>query len=225
MSSLSARLRAALGATPNEPFPTIPADVTIELGCGRSKLRPDSTGIDALAFPGVDIVGALPAALADVRSSSVDIVFSHHFLEHLDDIDELMAECRRILRPAGTFIAVVPHFSNPYYYSDPTHRLQFGLYSMSYHAADAIHRRQLDEYAVDSEPHFRLVEVRYSFKTSVRRPLEFVVARPLELAVNRWVRFREFYERRLVWLWPCAELRFVLERTSAPTPNEPTEAP
>lgn len=215
MTTLPTRIRSALSASTPEPFTTLAADVTVELGCGRNKLRTDSIGIDALAFDGVDIVGLLPDALTDVASASVDVVYSHHFLEHLEGLDDLMSACRRIIRPGGSFIAVVPHFSNPYYYSDPTHRLHFGLYSMSYYADDTIHRRQVDEYAVDSESAFRLVDVRYSFKATIRRPLGFVVARPLQLAVNRFTRFREFYERRLTWLWPCAEVRFVLVRTSA----------
>src|SRR6185312_2948084 len=37
-----------------------------------------------------------------------------------------------VLEPGGEFRAVVPHFSNLHFYSDPTHRTFFGLYTFSY---------------------------------------------------------------------------------------------
>lgn len=42
---------------------------------------------------------------------SASIIYSEHFLEHLeypDEIEQLLAECRRVLEPGGVFSAVVP---------------------------------------------------------------------------------------------------------------------
>lgn len=46
-------------------------------------------------------------AMAD---NSIDFIFSEHFLHHLflDDAMEILAECRRVLRPGGVIRTVVP---------------------------------------------------------------------------------------------------------------------
>lgn len=47
-----------------------------------------------------------------VQSNSMDYVFSSHFFEHVDDelMDALLLEARRILRPGGVMVVLVPHF-------------------------------------------------------------------------------------------------------------------
>ncbi len=93
--------------------------------------------VDALAFDGVDVVGDVFAALATLPGASVDEIHSYHFLEHVASFKDIVVEMARVLKPGGLLHAVVPHFSNPYYYSDYTHRTPFGLYSFSYLADDA----------------------------------------------------------------------------------------
>lgn len=46
------------------------------------------------------------AALPD---TSVDVVICHHVLEHVPQPLETLTEIRRVLKPGGTFILVVPH--------------------------------------------------------------------------------------------------------------------
>lgn len=197
----------------HEPYLDLPVRDRVELGCGPNKLHRDAIGIDVLAYDGVDIVGTLPEALGEVATESTDVIYSQHFLEHTDDLGRLLEEAARILRPGGRFIAVVPHFSNPHYYSDPTHRTAFGLYSMSYYAVDRIHRRSVPSYVLDEDAlQFRLVSADLRFDRSMRRPLSFVVARGAEWSTRRWVRAREYFEYRLPWMLPCMEIRFELER-------------
>lgn len=43
-----------------------------------------------------------------VRTSSVDVVFSSHVLEHVDDLPALFDELGRVLRPGGVAVHVVP---------------------------------------------------------------------------------------------------------------------
>ena len=42
----------------------------------------------------------------------VDVVFACHVLEHLPDLEDVVAEMRRKLRPGGSLIVLVPSFSN-----------------------------------------------------------------------------------------------------------------
>ena len=46
---------------------------------------------------------------------------------YLEQQARVIAESVRVLKRGGTFVAVVPHHSNPLYYSDPTHRAFFGF--------------------------------------------------------------------------------------------------
>jgi SAM-dependent methyltransferase len=202
---------------PPDPYVRMEADRALELGCGSNKLRPDAIGVDVLHLPGVDVVGDIPAVLGAFDDSSIDVIFSNHFLEHAGPMPEVMAECARLLRPGGRFIAVVPHFSSPYYYSDPTHRTMFGLYTMSYFAFDPIHRRAVPRYVnSDDEVAFRLLSASHRFEQSLRRPVSYLLARCLGFLCGRSTRWAEFYEYRLTWLFPCMEIRFELERISSP---------
>lgn len=205
--------RPSIHTEPPDPYLAMTAAHRLELGCGRSKVHPDSIGVDVLDLPGVDLVGPVPEVLASIDDASIDVVYSNHFLEHVESVEAVMRECARVLRPGGTFIAVVPHFSNPYYYSDPTHRSPFGLYSMSYFADDPIHARAVPKYVTsDDQIHFRIRSAHLHFDRSLRRPLSFVIGRSIEAAATRSRHLREFYERRLAWSFPCHEIRFELER-------------
>lgn len=183
----------------------------IELGCGPNKRRSDAVGIDMLDLPGVDLVGDAINCLHAFPSGSVDGIYSEHFLEHLDDPRALVDEACRVLRPGGEFRAVVPHFSNPYFYSDPTHRAFYGLYTFSYWVADDGFRRKVPRYE-EAVP-MQLVGVELAFKSS--RP--FYVRHALKKAATFWVNWgrwtQEFYEENLTSLFPCYELTYVLRRS------------
>ena len=70
----------------------------------------------------------------------------------------------RVIRPGGLLSVVVPHFSNPYFYSDYSHRGFFGLYSFSYLVSDNIHRRKVPTYG--REISFELSLAELIFKSS-----------------------------------------------------------
>ena len=106
----------------------------VELGCGTAKL-PGRIGVDLLDLPGVDIVADLNDGLPFFPDGSVDEIHCRSLLEHLDNFELLIRDIVRVLKPSGRCFTFVPHFSNPYYYSDPTHRRFFGLYTF-YHFVD-----------------------------------------------------------------------------------------
>ena len=182
--------------------------VAIELGCGGAKANPAAIGIDALDLPGVDIIGDVFEALQAFPSASVTRCSSSHFLEHIANLDGLIAEIERVLVPGGEMVATVPHFSNPYFYSDPTHARTFGLYTMSYLSVDLRFRRAVPTYGRTLR--LELVSVHLEFDSPF--PGRRVVKKALGPLFNlgRWT--QEFYEENLCYLFPCYQLTYRLRR-------------
>ena len=184
--------------------------LVLELGCGRSKRLPHSVGVDLLELPGVDVVGDALEVLRSLPDASVTSIYSEHFLEHVPEAEVLVREAARVLEIDGEFRAVVPHFSNPYFYSDPTHRSFFGLYTFSYWVASVPWRRQTPQYA-DPVP-LSLVEARYKFKSSRPFYARHAIKKVLAFWVNMSGWTQEFYEEHLTWLMPCYEIEYVLRK-------------
>jgi len=184
--------------------------VWLELGCGARRHFPEAIGIDRRDLPGVDVVGDVYEVLEQIPEASVDRVYSHHFLEHVSDVERLVLELKRIMKAGGTMTAVVPHFSNPYFYSDYTHRTAFGLYSFSYLAEDALFHRRVPRY--NAETGFILVVARLNFKAGPPFYFRHVLARAFGALVNSTRFMKEFYEGALSGVVPCFEIEFVLQR-------------
>ena len=115
-----------------------------------------------------------------------------------------------MLRPGGLLHAVVPHFSNPYDYSDYTHRQAFGLYSFSYLADETMFRRRVPRYQV--EYGLELVDVRLRFKAAPPFYVRYALRRALGAVVNstRWT--QEWYEAGWTGWFPCYEIDFTVVR-------------
>lgn len=76
---------------------------------------------------GCDYRTTPPGSFVDVADDSVDLVLSTSVLEHVPrgELHELLAECRRVLRPGGRLSCIVD-YKDHYSYSDPSlHRLNF----------------------------------------------------------------------------------------------------
>jgi len=190
-------------------LPAMPR-VALELGCGATKRDASAIGVDALDLPGVDIVGDVFDVLSCFPQARVDAIATHHFVEHLDDLPRLMREMARVTKPGGEVTIVVPHFSNPYFYSDYTHRRHFGLYTFCYLARSSLFRRTVPTYGI--EPAFDLTGVRLVFKSTRPFYVRHALKRALGWLFNASTWLQEFYEENLCWLAPCYEVRYTLIR-------------
>src|SRR4051812_22266165 len=103
----------------------------LNLGCGLRRL-PGFYNVDHVSLPGVDILADLEEPLAELPDDSVEQIYCRHTLEHVQRLLELLADLHRVTHADGRLELIVPHFSNPYGYSDPTHVRFFGLYSFFY---------------------------------------------------------------------------------------------
>lgn len=106
----------------DEPFPT---GQGLDLGCGDGILMrvilesvgsreiigidPDKAEVELAAQLGVYArVLPVPGQSVPLPDASLDWVFSNSVLEHIDDIDGVLREVSRLLRPDGVFFFTVP---------------------------------------------------------------------------------------------------------------------
>lgn len=184
--------------------------VVIELGCGMRKRHAEAIGIDALDYPCVDIVGDIYEVLTQFPSGSVDEVYSYHFVEHVDSVSRLLAELARVVKVGGVVEFVAPHFSNPYFYSDPTHRSFFGLYTFSYFSINSPLRRKVPTY--QEKLWFQLDQVDLRFKSSRQFFIRSAFKRLIGSIFNSCGYMKELYEENFCHLFPCYEIRYKLSR-------------
>jgi SAM-dependent methyltransferase len=104
----------------------LPRGSGLDLGCGDGKLMrilldaadaaPTLVGVDPDPLETRDAAGSgvyqrvhtVPGDRVPEPSASFDFVFSNSVLEHIDDLEPVMAETARLLRPGGTFLFTVP---------------------------------------------------------------------------------------------------------------------
>ncbi len=148
--------------------------------------------------------------LKEIKDNSIDQVYSFHFLEHVDNHIEVVNEIIRVLKKNGLMNIVVPHFSNPFYYSDPTHKSKFGLFSFCYFAKSKLFSRTFPKYCQHSNA--LLVDVKLGFKSY--RPYYFRHAfkKLLEIFFNSTRYFQELYEENFTWIFPCYEIRYKVKK-------------
>lgn len=97
----------------------------LDLGCGDGTLAPlllerageahwtaaDLDPREVAIARGAGAYRGLSAASAEAlpfRSGAFDLVFSNSALEHMDDLDRVLAEAARVLRPGGRLVFTVP---------------------------------------------------------------------------------------------------------------------
>lgn len=212
---------AVSGASMRILNPAVEADLRdgrplrLNLGGGQRE-KPGFYNVDCVEMPGVDILADLEQPLTALPDNSVVEIYSRHVLEHIGRFTELVAELHRVTRPEGTLEIIVPHFSNPYAYSDPTHVRFFGLYSFFYYAdaADQPRRKVPTFY---TSVRFRVESVRLQvLKVSWLDKIARWLSQPL---LNRGVEWMDWYERRLCRFFPVSDIRYVLRpvKKTAPT--------
>ena len=181
--------------------------IKLDLGSGRSARR-GFYSVDHLELDGVDIVADLNETLDLLPDNCVEYVFSQHALEHVQHLLPLLREIFRVTKPNGFIEVIVPHFSNPYYYSDPTHIRFFGLYSMYYFVQSSKQHAIRKVPSFYSDARFDIESVRIEFYQLSK--IDKLVVPFLSRLVNRNIHWQDFYERRLSSLFHAWQLRFLM---------------
>jgi SAM-dependent methyltransferase len=193
--------------------PQVSADIAagkplrLDLGAGP-RPRSGCYSLDQFDLPAIDVVADLNQPFDQLPDNCAEYVFSSHALEHVEHLLPLLGELHRITRPDGLIEIVVPHFSNPYYYSDPTHRRFFGLYTMNYFVPTELQPSARTVPNFYSQTRFRLEAIKlYFYRTSF---VDRIFVPIFRYFVNRSPAAQDFYERRLSWIFPAAEIRYKL---------------
>jgi len=97
-------------------------EIKLDLGCGINKVA-GYIGVDAMSFPGVDVVTDLREPWPWEDDSVTDVHCSH-FFEHLTNPERIhfWNELHRVLKVGKQARVITPHWSHACAYGDPTHQ-------------------------------------------------------------------------------------------------------
>ncbi|MGB7068592.1 MAG: methyltransferase domain-containing protein [Pyrinomonadaceae bacterium] len=175
----------------------------LDVGCGANKYE-GAIGLDNNARTAADVIhdlGDLPYPFTD---DEFDLIVTRHVAEHVPDVMAFISELYRITKPGGHIRLVTPHYTNPDWATDPTHRNHFNSYSFNTFIED----RQVFDFYTD----VRLKPLKsYVSLLSLWKALgiEFVVN--LDQS-NRRLRFlKKFWEHYLSFVFRGKELHFEFE--------------
>ncbi|HEX8650558.1 MAG TPA: class I SAM-dependent methyltransferase [Pyrinomonadaceae bacterium] len=175
----------------------------LDVGCGNNKY-PGAVGIDFNPRTQADVIHDLGVVPYPFEDDEFDEVFSHHVVEHVPDVMAFISELHRITKHGGRIRLITPHYSNPDWPTDPTHRNHFNSYSFNCFMQD----RQLFPFYTDVE----LKPVRtYVSLANLWRVLGLEFITNLD---QRWpaLRFtRKFWEFYLSYIFRGKELHFEFE--------------
>lgn len=184
----------------------------LDLGSGGPG-RDGCYGVDFFELPGVAIQADLNAPLSALPANSVGRVRSSHCLEHISQFMQLMDELHRIVRPDGSIEITVPHFSNPYGYSDPTHVRFFGLFSFNYFVETMKQpARKVPNFYSDTRFDITRIEISLMKRTWAHK----LMYPRMRKELNDSFENQERWERSMCWSSPANEISFTMRPVKGP---------
>lgn len=192
-----------------------PESRRLNIGCGLD-VRPGWVNIDMVDYGGNQLcdLNRYPWPFPE---NHFDEVLASHILEHLANFNAVITEIWRVSRPGAILHVRVPFFLSTKYYSEPDHRVPFGI-------------RSFDNYEDITGKRLRFYERwKLGHRTNYGSPARFVVEVKRfhfsNFAVLRWLDFflnlePVIYERFFAtWLTPeevVFRLRVVKPPAGAP---------
>jgi hypothetical protein len=120
--------------------------IRLDVGAGPHKKGPEWTGVDRIAFDGVDVVCDIGLERWPWDNDSVEEIHASHFLEHLTNFEgkwertHFFNEAFRVMKPMGKMTLITPHWASNRFHGDPTHREMWS--EMSFFYLDRLWRSQ-----------------------------------------------------------------------------------
>ncbi|MCA1590502.1 MAG: methyltransferase domain-containing protein [Acidobacteria bacterium] len=175
----------------------------LDVGCGVNKYD-GAIGLDNNPKTAADVIhdlGDLPYPFPD---SEFDLIVSNHVIEHVPDVMTFVTELYRITKPGGRIRLITPHYTNPDWATDPTHRNHFNSYTFNTFTPG----RQVFDFYTD----VRLKPVRiYATLLSLWKALglEWLINLDQKIPSLRFI--RKFWEHYLSFIVRGKELHFEFE--------------
>ena len=158
----------------------------LDVGCGIKKM-PGSIGIDLNTSSAADVVCDLDQFPYPFADRTFDGLRAIHVIEHLTDVVRTMEEFHRLVKPGGIIRIETPHYTDYSSFCDPTHKHHLNSFSFRYFGPDD------GGFGYYTAAKFQQVKVRVKL-LALWRYLGF------EFLVNRFTRFRKFWEFYLCYV-------------------------
>src|SRR5213594_760971 len=110
--------------------PGVNSKSILDVGCGQNKFA-GAVGIDSNPRSHADVIHDLGVFPYPFENDQFDEIICRHVIEHVPDVMGFVNELHRIAKPGGRLKIVTPHYSNPDWPTDPTHRNHFNSYSFN----------------------------------------------------------------------------------------------
>jgi len=170
----------------------------LDVGCGMNKY-PGAIGIDRNPRSRADVISDLNRFPYPFADGAFDQVRAVHYIEHASDVIRTVEEFHRLVKPGGRIFIVTPHYTDFSSFCDPTHRWHLNSFSFRCFGEDH------GGFGYYSEAKLREISVRVKL-LALWRVLGF------EFLVNRFPRFRRFWEHYLCFLVRGKVMEFEFER-------------
>ncbi len=175
----------------------------LDVGCGTNKYK-GAIGLDNNPRTGADVIhdlGEIPYPFAD---DEFDLIVSSHAIEHIPDVMIFVEELYRITKNGGKIKLATPHYTNPDWATDPTHKNHFNSYSFNTFIKD---KQNFDFYTdVKLKPLRTYVSLANLWRAL---GIEFFVN--LDQKSPKFRFLRKFWEHYLSFIFRGKELHFEFE--------------
>ena len=183
----------------------------LNVGCGTD-IRPGWTNLDIVDYGGNRITD-LNKYPWPFPESYFEFILCSHIMEHLQNFNAVVTELYRIARPDAEIEVRVPFFLSTKYYSEPDHRIPFGIRSFDNY--EELGTRRLKFYEkwklrhrtnYGSPARFVILEKRFNFSN-------FTILKWM----NWWINIEPvMFERFLASIFPPEEVVFRLRVVKPP---------
>jgi len=173
----------------------------LDIGCGTNKI-PGAIGMDINPRSAADVIHDLDDVPYPFDDNQFDEVIGRHVIEHVRDPMAVVAELHRITRHGGVIKLVAPHWTNPDFATDLTHRNHINSYSFR----NMIEGREV--FPFYTEARFRQRKTRVTL-LNLWKPLEFLINLDNVCPQARFV--RKFWEQYVNAIVRGKEIIFELE--------------
>ncbi len=184
----------------------------LDLGCGANKTE-GAIGLDNNPRTNPDVLHDLADLPYPFKDDEFDSVVANHVIEHVPDVMAFIGELHRITKPGGRIRLLTPHYTNPDWANDPTHRNHINSYTFN----TFLPGRQVFDFYTDIE--LKPVRCHVSLAGLWKAlGIQFLVNLDQRIPSMRFI--RKFWEQYLSYIMRGKELTFefeVVKETIKPT--------